>query len=1254
MRRKFLSVVLCVCMMLTMAPFAFAADETEIQASTTELSNGSYILKNDITLTSGALTIPENAIVSINLNNHKLTNKDGNHTIVNNGTLTITGRGTVDNVSNGTAALYNDAGATATLNGGTYTRSKEAGKSADNSGGNSYYTLKNFGTMTINPGVTVNQGADGNGKYSSLVANGWQNGSTAGNSGKEPAVTSSGAQMTINGGTFSGGLNTIKNDDYGTITINGGTFQNYAQACFLNWNKATVNGGNFNGAASAQAAILNGYGNDTMDTGTLSVTGGIFSGAVGVKAMTTTTTADLKNVAVSGGVFSSLESSLVATGYTSANIGGKTVVVTNGATAVAKIGDNGFASAQNAFDAVQDGETITLLADCSAGTYNEAYIPADKSVTLDLNGKTLTIGADCGIELQGRLTVTGNGKITCANTPICVDGNSAELTVNDGTIESTNGYGIYAENGGSVVVNGGTISSQNAALSGNNTTGSMNFTVKSGTLTAAQGPAIYMPGQVSLNISGGTLNGGVSLRMGQVNISGGVINAMTDVQAIDMPTGTVNGKPAYTYSGNVWFPDALYVIGGTYTSENTTYHNSLNLNITGGTFNCANGKGSAVAIYDLAKVEQTAKVEISGNAKFSTNASDRCAYQVLSLTDLGVENPAAGYNQNNLVGKVTSSITGGYFTSDPTAYVASGYAAKSSDKSGYTYMVGQKTNDEVIVKPATADPTVDSSKLPTSLSTSQQNAIKTSAESVNASALGSAASAVGNAITDAEATSLKEQAKNLPSGNVILYVQSFLDVTPTAYDENNKTYTLDITPKYQIVASTATTADQIKLDATAADKNAVVVKKATVLNITEPSQVSFTLPDSFVTALNGSSVYVKHTKSGGKTYIYTASLNGNTLTFTNPHGFSEFTVTTTAPVATVDDIGYKSLQDAVDAAAKGATIVLNSGTSHTLNLNTTKSVTVKNSTGAKTSITFNGTAKDIADNGEETFSYTRPSSGGPGSSGGSISAPTTYAVNVNAATNGAVAADKKTASKGTTVTVTASPSKGYVVDAVKVVDKDGKDVAVTEKDGKYVFTMPASAVTVTGSFKAETPAPVALPFTDVKSGNWFYDAVKYAYEQGLMTGTSATTFAPNGTMNRAMIVTVLYRLEKSPAVTGASKFTDVPAGQWYSDAVAWAAANKIVNGYDETTFGPMNAVTREQMAAILFRYEQVKGLENVTLEENLNRFPDQNKISAYAIPALQWAVGQKIINGNADGTLDPTGTATRAQVAQIFTNLLNK
>lgn len=1258
MRRKFLSVVLCVCMMLTMVPFAFAADETEITSSSTELSSGTYILKDDVTLSAGALTIPANANVTIKLNGKTLTNQDGQHTIFNNGTLTITGTGIIDNVSHGSAALYNNSGATATLNGGTYTRSHEAGTSGNNSGNNSYYTLKNFGSMTINSGVTVNQGADGNGKYSSLVANGWQNGSTAGQPGKEPAVKNGGAQMTINGGTFSGGLNTIKNDDYGTITINGGTFQNYAQACFLNWNKATVNGGNFNGAASALAAILNGYGDETMDTGTLSVTGGIFSGAVGVKAMTNNTTADLKNVAVSGGVFSFLESSLVATGYTSANIDGKTVVVTNGATAVAKIGDNGFASAQNAFDAVQDSETITLLADCSAGTYNEAYIPADKSVTLDLNGKTLTIGADCGIDLQGKLTVTGNGKITCANTPICVDGSSAELTVNDGTIESTNGYGIYAENGGSVVVNGGTISSQYAALSGNNTTGSMNFTVNRGTLTAAQGPAIYMPGQVSLNICGGTLNGGVSLRMGQVNISGGVINAMTDVQAIDMPTGTVSGKPAYTYSGNVWFPDALYVIGGTYTSENTTYHNSLNLNITGGTFNCANGKGSAVAIYDLAKVEQTAKVEISGNAKFSTNASDRCAYQVLSLTDLGVENPAEGYNQNNLVGKVTSSITGGYFTTDPTAYLATGKGLVDSDLAGY-YKVGDNTVD-VDTEVKAGAPSVS---IPTDSGFTEDD-VKSAATSQATQA--SLAKAASSLTSNSSVVGTKKEAKEKlgsiagEDATITVVVQPYLDVKVTEVNNNAATMSVNISALYNVIATT--NPDNIILTGT--DVNAVNLKTAQHMSVSKPVTIKLPLPSNFDTA--GNKLSIKHTKENGSIEYYTGTVStegeGDSaktyVTFTT-NGFSPFVIyAASANVASIGNNVYPSFQAAVDAAQNNDEITLLKGDAVSATMTgSSKTIKVKAGSGVTTSInvTVNGESKTLdSTTTEVTFTYPRPSSGGPGSSGGSISAPTTYAVNVNAATNGAVAADKKTASKGTTVTVTASPSKGYVVDAVKVVDKDGKDVAVTEKDGKYVFTMPASAVTVTGSFKAETPAPVALPFTDVKSGNWFYDAVKYAYAQGLMTGTSATTFAPNGTMNRAMIVTVLYRLEKSPAVTGASKFTDVPAGQWYSDAVAWAAANKIVNGYDETTFGPMNAVTREQMAAILFRYEQVKGLENVTLEENLNRFPDQNKISAYAIPALQWAVGQKIINGNADGTLDPTGTATRAQVAQIFTNLLNK
>lgn len=1263
MRRKFLSVVLCVCMMLTMAPFAFAEGDdgttTEIGAeggssNTSSGGSGGTTLQDQInaigstgTITLNRtytedVTIPANKNITLNLNGQTLKNVTTNTITVENGaTLTVTGTGTVDNITHGKAVLYNKG--TVFLEGGTFERSAEAGIDATNNGGNSYYTVLNHGSMTVKSNVTVNN----KGHYSSLFENGYFDYTKTQDGIEAPSLI-------IDGGKFDGGLNTIKNDDNATLTINDGTFINYTQAAFQNHHIATINGGTF--TATDANAVLNcgvcSEVNSDHDDHVITIKNGTFTGAINCT---------VGSISISGGTYSVDVSDFCAEGYYSVKDREKYTVKPLNEVAVAKIGDNLYTSLSAAISAASDGQAVTLL----KNTTENVNISAEQSVAINLNGYTVTVPSDCGIELQGKLTVTGNGKITCANTPICVDGNSAELTVNDGTIESTNDYGIYAKNGGSVVVNGGTISSKNAALSGNNTTGSMNFTVNSGTLTAAQGPAIYMPGQVSLNISGGTLNGGVSLRMGQVNISGGVINAMTDVQAIDMPTGIVSGKPAYTYSGNVWFPDALYVIGGTYTSENTTYHNSLNLNITGGTFNCANGKGSAVAIYDLAKVEQTASVEISGNAKFSTNASDRSAYQVLSLTDLGVENPAEGYNQENFVGKVSSSISGGYFTTDPSAYCVNGKTGISSGLANYPWTVCTKSDTKAEVAsgdPAVKDPTaVPKTDADKNLLNATQTALASAeingngidaaaADMANKNMVTADASVVGS-LNTAIGTSTPATTENT---NIVIQTYMDMQITGVSTENDKKSITVDIQPMYRTVATTANVKANEEIVLTSSDSakpvNAVQIGTPKPLSITGETTITIQLPTGFINKVGDSypPIYVQH-----KGHEYTATVtesDGKLIAiFTNPDGFSPFTISTeSTAVATIGDNRYTTLQDAVDAVKDGETIIV---TGDNLSATVSGSKTFK-VTGQTVNLSA-ASGYSLTNNGD-TYTVSHQSSGGPGSSGGSISTPTTYAVNVNAATNGAVAADKKTASKGTTVTVTASPSKGYVVDAVKVVDKDGKDVAVTEKDGKYVFTMPGSAVTVTGTFKAETPAPVALPFTDVKSGNWFYDAVKYAYAQGLMTGTSATTFAPNGTMNRAMIVTVLYRLEKSPAVTGASKFTDVPAGQWYSDAVAWAAANKIVNGYDETTFGPMNAVTREQMAAILFRYEQVKGLENVTLEENLNRFPDQNKISAYAIPALQWAVGQKIINGNADGTLDPTGTATRAQVAQIFTNLLNK
>lgn len=188
---------------------------------------------------------------------------------------------------------------------------------------------------------------------------------------------------------------------------------------------------------------------------------------------------------------------------------------------------------------------------------------------------------------------------------------------------------------------------------------------------------------------------------------------------------------------------------------------------------------------------------------------------------------------------------------------------------------------------------------------------------------------------------------------------------------------------------------------------------------------------------------------------------------------------------------------------------------------------------------------------------------------------------------------------------------------------------------------------------AKPAAPVGLPFADVSGSDWFYNDVRYVYEKGIMDGTGADRFAPNAPLTRAMIVTILYRMAGSPSVSGSSDFTDVAAGKWFAKAVAWAAANGIVNGYGSGLFGPNDPVTREQLAAILYRYAVYGGMTAVTLEENLGSFADTAQLSAYAIQAMNWAVGQGLINGSGSN-LVPKAQATRAQVAAIIHRYLER
>lgn len=266
--------------------------------------------------------------------------------------------------------------------------------------------------------------------------------------------------------------------------------------------------------------------------------------------------------------------------------------------------------------------------------------------------------------------------------------------------------------------------------------------------------------------------------------------------------------------------------------------------------------------------------------------------------------------------------------------------------------------------------------------------------------------------------------------------------------------------------------------------------------------------------------------------------------------------------------------------------------------------------------------------------YQAPSHGGSGSSGGSAS--TTYTLTFE--TNGGSAISKVTKNKGTTIDLAQyAPTKSGATFEGWYADK-----GLTKK----ITSVKLDANTTV--YAKWTEAPVSgLPFKDVKTADWFYNDVKYVYEKGMMAGTAADVFAPNATTTRAMIVTILYRLEGSPAVTGTSAFVDVPAGQWYTDAVNWAAANQIVKGTSATTFAPNASITREQMAAILYRYAQYKGYD-VTKKADLSGYSDNGQVSAYAKDALAWANAAKLINGVTNTTLAPQGNATRAQVSAIL------
>ena len=948
--------------------------------------------------TAEDIVIPEGAELTLNLNGKTLTNHE-DHTITNKGTLTITGGGTVDNVTHARAAIQNEPGGNVVLNGGAYTRSKENGQNAEASGGNSYYNIVNHGTMEINSGVSVTQ----NGQFSSMIENGWYNGSQ--NTGGKNSV------LTINGGTFSGGLNTIKNDDYGELVINDGTFTSMSQAAFLNWNVATVNGGTFDAAGASNGVILNGYIDGTMDQGKLTINGGTF------------------------------------------NAGEKTVITTMG------------------------GRTHSGDIEITGGTLNGSVVLTDSSE-----------GA--------RLTITQKAKVTGNVT----NSGKADVAITDGATVS---------------------------------------------------------GQVSNSTAGGT--------MSVVNSTIGSVPEGTTAETIVIVNSTVDGTLTTNTAEN-----AAVMVGG------KTYE-TLGAAIT--------AAKAGDTIYVLKDIPEAAGIAVPSGKNFTIDFGGH-AY---TLKDPGA-------------GSAGTESNGFQFLKDSTITLKNG-----------TVRIAEGT---------------------ISIKRIIQNYANLTLEDMHFFAEHQA---------DGE-----DYALSFNNGSIIF--KGDTDIVTTS----DEAIAFDVC-KYSSYPSTNVTFDEsytgtingkIVYDSTVADTHKLTIQGNGTFGAIEAASGAAEAAKSGIEVTSG-----HFAKPVNEDYL-ADSVKAQLESASNPE----------APYSY-----YPSLEAAQAAAQPGDTITevnaTTGGTKYTVTLDyadgemanslytVTEGTKLTLPTPSRSGYTFEGwydgssrvsspykVMKDVTLTAEWDYNGSSSSSGS-----------TRYTVSVEDTDNGSVEVSPTRASKGSTVTVTVKPDEGYELDELTVTDKNGESVKLTDKgDGKYTFKMPASKVTVEAVFTAAKVE--GLPFTDVTSGDWFYDAVAYVYDKGMMEGTTDTTFAPAMNLTRSMIAQVLYNLEERPEAPGAAGFPDVAAGAWYADAVNWAAARGIVKGYDTGAFGPEDSVTREQLAAILYRYAQAKGYDTTQGGMAVREFSDSASISDWAQEAMAWAVNAQVLSGKGNGVLDPQGTATRAEVAQMLMN----
>lgn len=1138
MKRRLLSAFLAVMMVLTMAPVAFAADgsevsstvevstATDLQSALTEATDGTVIkLTDNITVSSRAKFSGQSMTVTLDLNNYTLTGSDSDYALSNeNGNGATTGKLIVKN--------------------GTIKRADDV------KGSNS--TVRNYGQMELNNvQVQGNYIVVKNEETATLIMN---------------DCTLTAPDVYGNNQAPSGLQN------WGTATANNCSIKSGTAVMAASWadskqsydsntslNDCTISGSSY--------AVSSGRADKSTAKQIVTVNGGSYTGNINSGAGSDITiNAEIKGKmrVVNDFSYNLGSASYITSGPSKVTLaeGGSVSGTIN---AAAKNGNTYYSTVTNAVEEATNGNTIELVQD----TTEDVVIPADKTITLDLNGKKLTNVQSDTITVTKGATLTVQGK---------------------GIVDNVTNAKAPVYNNGITTLNGGKYTRSAEAANTTSSSGGNSYynILNHGVMTINEGVEVYSSGHFSSLVANGYYN-------------------YSDTQKGD--------RTAYIEGVGHAAPE-LTINDGKFSGGINTIKNDDNATLT-----INNGEFSNVT---------QAVVQNNNIATINGGTFDADGYHALENWKYN-----GNYNAGNLTvtnGKFAGSIatnaavslkiSGGLYTENPSKYLA------DSVKDGYKYAAVKHASPylfevkEILDENVEVIPNVGAAEAKSAagvVNEADVAKVDAAAKVVAAPKISEAAAVVADKV---DAKQYTEKATNITKADRV-EVRAYLEVTPKEYSADS--YKLNITPKYDIVVVGTNNQEQKFTGDT--------------LPVSNETPVSVQLPDGFVT--NTDSLYVQH-----KGHEYNADVSVNTVKvdgvnkniytakFINPDGFSDFTITkTTQSVAVIGNNKYTTLQNAIDAAQTGATIVLQKNCTEKVTV-AGKSLTINRNgkTFDEANVTVGSNCTKEVKNDTIVVTYTKPSSGG--SSGGSSSGKTTYKVTTSAVNNGGVNASPSNAEKGATITITLSPDKGYKLDKLTVTDGSGKSVSTVKKsDTVYTFTMPASAVTVGVSYAKADETPSKTTFNDVSANDWFASAVDYVTGKGMMNGTAANTFSPKANTTRGMLMTVLAR-HAGEDTTGGSV--------WYEKGMNWAKANGVSDGTN-----PQVNITREQLAAMLYRYAQNKKYD-VSGAKSLDGYTDAQSVSSYAVPALQWANAAGVVNGKSGSKLDPKGYATRAEVAAML------